>query len=45
MKGDVLTLAAVVFVLAILASSLGISEVFDAEPTPPQALQQGIAVR
>lgn len=45
MKADVLTLAAVIFLLAVLASSIGVTDVFDSEPTPPAALQQGIAVR
>ncbi len=45
MKTDVLTLAALVFVVGLLASSLGISEVFDRDPSPQGALQQGVATR
>lgn len=44
MKPDVLTLAVVIFVVGILASGLGITEVFQAEPTPVVAeLQQGVS--
>ncbi len=44
MKADVLTLAVVIFVVGILVSSFGLTEVFEAEKdTPPAALQQGVA--
>jgi len=46
MKADVLTLAVVIFVLGILVSGLGLTEVFKSEePTPPTALQQGVATK
>lgn len=42
MKPDVLTLAVVIFVVGILASGLGITEVFHAESEPAVAgFQQG----
>lgn len=45
MKTDVLTVAALVFVVGMLASSLGITDVFQEEPVPPPAaLQQGVIV-
>lgn len=44
MKPDVLTLAVVIFVVGILASGLGITEVFQAEPAPVMAeLQLGVS--
>lgn len=46
MKADVLTLAVVIFVIGILVSGLGLTEVFKGEKkTPPTALQQGIATK
>ncbi|WNO08842.1 hypothetical protein [Teredinibacter sp. KSP-S5-2] len=45
MKTDVLTLAALVFVVGLLASGLGLTDVFDKDPVPPAALQQGVATR
>ncbi len=46
MKSDVLTLAAVVFVAGMLASGLGITELFKSEKVlaPPPELQQGVIV-
>ena len=45
MKADVLTVAAIVFVVGMLASSLGITDVFETEVAEPQAeLHQGIVV-
>lgn len=45
MKADVLTLAAIVFVVGMLASGLGITEVFESElSAPPAALQQGVVM-
>ncbi len=45
MKTDVLTLVILVFCVGVLVSSVGLSEAFKSEPTPPTALQQGIATR
>lgn len=46
MKTDALTIAVVIFVVGILASGLGLADVFDAkESAPPAALHQGVAVR
>jgi hypothetical protein len=46
MKSDVLTLAAVIFVLGTLITSFDIADRFRAKPTPPpSALQQGIAIQ
>lgn len=45
MKSDVLTLAAVVFIIGMLVSSLGMKEVFQSEVSePPAALQQGVVI-
>ena len=44
MKADVLTLAAIVFVVGLLISAFGGTKVFDEEPPAPPALQQGIAI-
>lgn len=45
MKSDVLTLAAVVFLVGTIASGFGITDVFDQEAAePPTALQQGVVV-
>lgn len=45
MKADVLTFAAVVFVVGMLASGLGITEVFESEEAaPPAEFQQGVVV-
>jgi len=44
MKFDVLTLAAVVFLVGVLASSVGASDLFKSESSPPAQLQQGIAI-
>ena len=44
MKADVLTLAAVVFVLGMIISGVsGTTDLFDSQQEPPAALQQGIA--
>lgn len=47
MKPDVLTMTAIVFVVGVLVSSLGITEDLDSKkPTPPpSALQQGVALQ
>ncbi len=43
MKADVLTLAAAVFILGMVVSGLGITDVFKSDvSTPPSALQQGV---
>ncbi len=47
MKADVLTVAAVVFVVGVLASSIDIKDVFEKDPeiAKPQAeLHQGVIV-
>lgn len=45
MKADVLTVAAVVLVVGMLASGFGITEVFESDEAPaPAALQQGVVV-
>lgn len=45
MKSDVLTLAAVVFVVGLVVSGFGIMDVFESEvAVPPAALQQGVVV-
>lgn len=45
MKTDVLTVAAIVFVVGMLASTLGITDVFENEVAEPQApLHQGVIV-
>lgn len=45
MKSDTLTVAAVVFVLGMLASGLGLTEMFDTQiDAPPAELQQGVVV-
>ena len=45
MKTDVLTLAAVVFVIGLVISSIVSANLFQTTPEPPAALQQGIATR
>lgn len=43
MKSDVLTLAAIVFVVGLAVSGFGIMDVFEPEVSaPPAALQQGV---
>ena len=42
MKTDVLTLAVAVFLVGVLASSVGASDLFKSESAPPTALQQGV---
>lgn len=42
MKTDVLTLVAVVFVVGLLLSGFGVTEVFQNDNPPPAPLQQGI---
>lgn len=45
MKTDVLTFAALVFVVGLLVSSVISSGIFDsAEQEPPAELQQGVAI-
>lgn len=46
MKTDVLTMAALVFIIGLLLSSISFSEIFDpSEDDAPTALQQGSAFR
>jgi hypothetical protein len=45
MKIDVLTIAAVVFTLGVLASAFDFSEAFAEEPQLPSALHQGLSQR
>ena len=45
MKTDILTVAAVVFVIGVLVTSIVGSDIFNNEQEPPAALQQGIAIR
>lgn len=45
MKTDVLTLAAVVFVIGLVISGVSGSDLFQSEQEPPAALQQGMATR
>lgn len=45
MKTDVLTLAALVFIVGLLASSFGVTDVFKGDQSPVGALQQGVATR
>ena len=42
MKTDVLTLAIAIFLVGILVSSFGITDVFDTDSEPTSELQQGI---
>jgi len=46
MKPDVLTITAIVFVVGVLISSLGITEDLDSKQPnhPPSALQLGVAI-
>lgn len=45
MKTDVLTVAALVFVVGMIASGLGLMDVFEPAPAAaPEALQQGTVV-
>lgn len=43
MKNDVLTLAAVVFLIGVLASSVAASDMFKSEIAPPAQLHQGVS--
>lgn len=46
MKTDALTLAAVVFVVSLLVSGFGVTDVFKSDAqVPPSALQQGVTTR
>lgn len=47
MKPDVLTITALVFVIGVLVSSMGITDGLDSSKrdVPPPALHQGIAIR
>ncbi|MGH1487106.1 MAG: hypothetical protein ACRBCI_12905 [Cellvibrionaceae bacterium] len=46
MKPDVLTITALVFVIGVLVSSMGITDGLDSKrDVPPPALHQGIAIR
>lgn len=42
MKNDVLTLAAAIFLVGVLASSVGASDLFKTEAEPPAQLQMGL---
>jgi len=45
MKPDVLTITALIFVVGVLISSLGITDDLNSQnisPAPPSALQQGV---
>lgn len=44
MRVDVLTVAITIFVLGLLVSSLGLSEVFDTPDKPPAPHQRGFVV-
>lgn len=45
MKSDVLTLAAIVLVVGMVISGLGITDMFEKEASvPPEELQQGVVV-
>ncbi len=41
MKTDVLTLAALVFIVGLLLSSFSVSEIFDSNEDAPAPVQQG----
>lgn len=49
MKADVLTIAALVFIVGMVANGLGASEIFashaEAAELPPTALQQGVVFK
>lgn len=45
MKNDVLTLAAVIFLVGVLASTVTASDLFKSEITPPAQLHQGVSIR
>ena len=45
MKFDVMSLAAVVFVVGLVLSSFGIDDAHSDDQEPPTALQQGFALR
>ncbi len=42
MKSDTLTAAAVIFLIGLVASGLGVTEIFSSEPAAPTELQRGI---
>lgn len=44
MRVDVLTVAMTVFVLGLLVSSIGLSDVFDKQEAPPAPHQRGFAL-
>jgi len=44
MKPDILSIAAFVFVLGVLASSVNATDVFRSDTSAPAALQQGLAI-
>jgi len=44
MKADILTIAALVFVFGVLASSVNATDVFKSDAQAPAALQQGVAM-
>ena len=45
MKTDIMTLAVLVFCVGVLASSVSAFDLFNSEPEPVTALQQGIPNR
>lgn len=45
MKTDVMTIAALVFCVGVLATSVSAMDVFQSEPEPVTALQQGFAIK
>ncbi len=45
MKFDVLALAAAIFFIGVLATSVGASDWFKSEAEPPAQLQQGVAIK
>lgn len=44
MRVDVLTVAMTIFVIGLLVSSLGLSDVFEKQDAPPAPHQRGFAV-
>ena len=44
MRVDVLTVAMTIFVIGLLVSSLGLSDVFDKQDSPPAPHQRGFAM-
>jgi len=44
MKPDILSIAAFIFALGVLASSVNATDVFKSDTAAPAALQQGVAI-